>query len=290
MSKEGYIKYPRIPYLDQNPGVLNKKVKVYEKLDGANCQFRVIDKEGKRQPMAGGRSKPIKNLGEEFGKYSWKDNFLKWVYSNPSIYTSKINPNHVFFGEWTHTHSISYPEKHKDEFFLIDIYDIEDEKFIDYEVAKDIVDELGLEKINKLDLLHAGNLDYNMLYSLMEGSDYGIDNKEGIVLKNYEDEDFAKLVNKEISDIRDNISYVESNRMDELATEYLAKEYENLRSSLPASNYGTDGEYIEKLTDVALNRFNIGSDLTSKIFNDNLYKLRFRQALKVKIKEKEGLV
>ena len=43
MEDNKYVKYKRIPHLEEIPHILDNPVKVYEKIDGGNCQIRKIE-------------------------------------------------------------------------------------------------------------------------------------------------------------------------------------------------------------------------------------------------------
>ncbi len=306
---EKFIKYPSIDYLSDNPEILDKDVKVYEKLDGANCQFRMLY-DGKIQP--GSRSKKI---GRQRSKsaFTWKKDFLGWVneelrtsiymsisnrgYNDVPVFSSLLDPKYIFFGEWLSTHTKTYPSKYRDDFYLIDIMDIEDKRFIDYEEAKEIVDHYGL-KINTMNKIYEGILDHEKIDDLMEGSDYGVERKEGIVIKNYEMgkdfrdqiKNFAKYVDPEFAEMRDKIDYHDSILIEEIAKEFVKENYDDVKSFIEESSQDNSKNMVDSVVEEISGRGIIEGYFDFKNGDFDLYNKRFIQALKVFVKEKEQIL
>ncbi len=303
---EKFIKYPSIDYLSDNSEVLDKKLKVYEKLDGANCQFRMLNN-GEIQP--GSRSKKIGRQRSQ-NEFTWKGDFLEWIneelrkslymsvskrgYNEKSFFSSVLDPKYIFFGEWLSTHTKTYPSKYKDNFYLIDILNIEEERFIDYDKAREIVDHYGLD-IRTMDKIYDGKLDFEKVNELMEGSGYGVEKKEGILMKNYEigenfkDQvnNFAKYVDPEFREMRDKINYHDSILIEELAKDFVENNYDDVKSFIKKSDKPS-GDIVNNLVEEIANRGIIEDYFESGDGDFELYNKRFRQALNVFVKERES--
>ncbi len=311
---EDYDKYPSIKYISENPGVLDKKVKVFEKLDGANCQFKMNSK-GKL--VAGSRAKPINNVASETA-FSWKGDFLQWVnkeiraeiYENfakrgynaqPSIH-SALDPRYVFYGEWLSTHTKTYPKKFQDKFYLIDVLDKEKGeggKFLDYDEAKKVVDFYGLD-LNTVEVLEEGKMSLDDVKDMLDDSNYGVEKKEGLVMKNYSGsnykeqvENFAKYVDPEFAEMRDKIDYHDSIVIERHAEDYIEKNYEELREMVAKSGLSNSDEpenLVDKIVEEVSGRGILHGCFDSSKVDMDLYKNRMDQALRVRALEMEGLL
>lgn len=197
MEDTAFIKYHKIPYLDIVPEILDNEVSVFEKLDGGNCHFRKIN----GRLRCSNRANFIEGKG--FERF-WFPAFRKWALSNYSLYD--IDENHVFYGEWLAKHNIDYEKEHMNKFYLLDAIDLKSGKFLDYDEAKQLVKEYALEGINFLRTLAQGRLKKEDLEKLIEKSDYYSGPKEGVVIKNYKNQVFAKQLHKDFADDREKIS------------------------------------------------------------------------------------
>lgn len=183
-----FVKYPEIPHLIENLDILDSDcLEVYEKLDGGNSQIRIYD--GKI--FTGSRANFL-NREENF-KFEWFKDFNKWAKSNYSLYN--LPENLIIFGEFLSPHTLKYKPEFENKFFFIDLYDLNQKKFIQYEVAKSGLEkDIGIEKILFLKSLANGKLDLSAIKDLAiyksQYSDYG---KEGVVIKDYHHQNFAKL-------------------------------------------------------------------------------------------------
>jgi ATP-dependent RNA circularization protein (DNA/RNA ligase family) len=194
MSKENiYVKYPSIPLLDSCPEILEGPVKVFEKLDGGNCQISIS--EGKLIP--GSRSRPIS--GNRIQKVSWFGDFTKWVYSSPQLYN--LDENQVLFGEWLSFHNVDYNPEKIDQFYLFDVYDRKTGQFLDYPRGLESLEAREID-LNCLETLTEGTISLDDLKQVLaRESEYRDSFMEGVVVKNYEQQKFAKLVRPEFSEV-----------------------------------------------------------------------------------------
>ncbi len=200
----GFRKYEDIKYLEESD--IDLKLpdnEVYEKIDGSNCQVRFIN----GRIRVGNRSKFIDQ--RPWNTIFWFPDFTRWANSKSGFYN--LPENLTVYGEWTtdpnkSIQQITYPRKFRNRFFLIDVFDENEEKFVSYDEAKEKVRELGVKDIIFLDRLYKGYLHKDILNKLLEmPSKYREEGKplEGIVIKNYKNQTFAKKLGKLFSEIRE---------------------------------------------------------------------------------------
>ena len=197
MEDTTFIKYHKIPYLEVVPEILDKEVEVFEKLDGGNCHFRKIE----GRVRCSNRANFIDGKG--FERF-WFQEFRKWALSNYSLY--KIDENHVFYGEWLAKHNIDYDKEHINKFYLLDVFDLKSGRYINYEGAKELVKKYSLEDVHFLKTIARGKINDSALEKLLEKSDYYNGPKEGVVIKDYKNEVFAKKLHKLFADDRAKIA------------------------------------------------------------------------------------
>lgn len=181
IADKKFIKYGKLkalPHADDVRRFADHHFQVFEKIDGGNCQVRMIGTE-----LVGG-SKANYLKGTVLNKVDWFKKFNRWIRSNPSLYN--LNGDTVLFGEWAGNHTIEYSPENADAFFLIDIFDMERRAFLDYDSAKERVQALNLEGIRCIPTLHRGKVDPDLVERLLaEPSDLYSGPKEGLVLKDY---------------------------------------------------------------------------------------------------------
>jgi hypothetical protein len=195
MNKGKYIKYPSIPYLAAALDILSNEVELFEKLDGGNCQIRKI--QGRIVP--GSRSNYLE--GNKVNKVWWFEDFVRWVGNKTKQDLYGLDSNFVIFGEWLALHNIKYSFENMGQFYFIDMYDIERKRFLEYEQGKDYLKMLGIE-LNTIRCLGKGKFHRAELdRRLGEKSDYREGCKEGIVIKDYQRQRFAKLLHPEFSEV-----------------------------------------------------------------------------------------
>jgi hypothetical protein len=204
-----FVKYADIPYLQSNKGILDNNVKIYEKLDGGNCQVRTEN----WRILAGSRSHYITGKEEYLNstkdKRKWFGNFLHWTMSNKSFHN--LPEKFILFGEWLSKHQVPYDKEHLNKFYAIDLLDLSKGRFIDYDDAPLILTDLGIKDVIFLRKLAEGKFSIKDLEKLVEKSDFYPGVAEGVVIKDYVNQDFAKFLSKPYAEIRDNmdLSFVE---------------------------------------------------------------------------------
>ena len=174
-----FRKYEKIHRLnkEETDGILNGIVNVTEKLDGANLSVWLGDS---GEIRVGSRNNDLTDNGNEFNGAVH--------YCNAHMGIRKFfekNPTHRLYGEWLVRHTLSYNETAYKKFYLFDVYDHRDNKFLSqmevqafgkfYEI--DCVPDLG----------EFENPTLQELTKLVEGqpSIYG-KTREGIVIRNTE--------------------------------------------------------------------------------------------------------
>lgn len=164
----------------------NPLIVITEKLDGANASFKYEDGEVK-----------CFSRNNELNEENNLRGFYQWVKSN--IYPDDLEKDCIYFGEWLVKHTINYPNEAYQKFYLFDVYDINSEKYLSYEV----VDKLGKDlNLYFAPLLYKGPFKgYEHLKSLVGVSKIG-EIGEGIVVKNYDytDKQGEQLFTKIVSD------------------------------------------------------------------------------------------
>jgi len=189
---QNYYKYPSIAYI--RPGE-SLEGSMYEKIDGNNVQISVSD----NQVIPGTRSKPLSNYKRFL---PWMTDFQKDVYINSSF--RKLDPNSIVFLEYISNHSIVY-DRFSTNMVLIDVYDRQTERFIEYEKAKQFVANTGIQGIESLEKMDEGRFNFEDLEKLCREIYTQKNDFEGLLVKNYEKNIFKKIVIEQIDDIFDDI-------------------------------------------------------------------------------------
>ncbi len=196
-DREGYyVKYPHIPCLDSCPDLLSSnEIYLFEKLDGGNCQIRKIQ----GRVRVGSRSKFLEGKSAE--KVSWFGDFLRWVSQRKNFYG--LDERHVIFCEWLSFHNIKYEKENMNKPYFLDLYDLAEKRFVPYDHAVSVLEEsieisdvLGL-----LEILSKGRFDLSEIERVLKaGSDYRYGSKEGVVIKDYDKQIFAKVLHPEFAE------------------------------------------------------------------------------------------
>lgn len=191
-SQTPFVKYDDIEEITCKKDIslaIDGNVEVFEKIDGGNCQVRKIN----GQLFAGNRANYLKG---PIAKILWFPKLLKWMYSNPTLYN--LPESIIPFGEFMGNHTINYDPENVDKFFLIDVFDLEKKRFLEYDSAKNFIQSLGIEDIHFLEPLAKGKIGQKDIVALLtKNSQYYSGPKEGIVIKNYDADPqrFYKVLN-----------------------------------------------------------------------------------------------
>jgi len=187
-SLPDFRKYLRTPHLMEIPNILESNdLQVYEKMDGGNCQVR----KHQGRVFCGNRSKFL--VREQGFKQEWFSDFHRWVMSNYDFYN--LPESVILYGEFMAPHTVPYESQFRNKFFMIDLYDLNSGKFVPYDVARaQIETDMGIGDVFFLDPLKKGKISLNEAKTLALGeSSYTSYGREGIVLKDYNQQKFAKL-------------------------------------------------------------------------------------------------
>ena len=190
-----FIKYPKIRILGDrsNEGILTSpgKIVITEKVDGGNFGFYIEDNIlhfcSHNQNLTD--SEQIEKTGIP---KNWKaiEPVMKSWENDPT----QFDESFYYYGESLQKHTIKYNDDIPG-FIGFDIFDMRYDEFISYEFIKPIFEKMGLEFINVICELETDKeitIDY--LKSLYQKSAYKEGSAEGIVIKNYDKQLFAKIV------------------------------------------------------------------------------------------------
>lgn len=190
MSKEQLKKYPKIKHIgDPKTRDIDLKGKIFitEKYDGCNFRFRIKNGEiicGTRNTII--NDKPDKQFINVF-------NYIK-----DKVEVKEEYEKYTFFGENMMPHSIEYDWDKIPQFLGFDIYNHDKNRFVSWDKALKIFDEIGLETVRTIDVVFAENLSEKDME--IPESEFRDGKAEGIVLKNYETQVFAKKHSEEFTE------------------------------------------------------------------------------------------
>ena len=181
---------------DEVSGILDGTCYIYPKIDGTNSVVWLEDGE----IHAGSRKREL-SLGDDNGGFyaSIKDDV------NIKKYLEK-HPSHYLYGEWLIRLSIKYYDNNGwAKFYIFDVYDVDNERYLSYEEYEPLLKEYQLLYIPLMAKLENPNM--NDLTALVKSNHYLINDEskigEGIVIKNYNYQNrygrttFAKIVAEE---------------------------------------------------------------------------------------------
>ena len=194
-----FIKYESRPSLQSSKDVEqlgDREWEVFEKIDGGNCQVR---NSGGWTLHAGSRANFLR--GQVVRKREWFGRLTKWMYSNPSLFN--LPDNYVVYGEWSGNHKITYLPENTDNFFVLDVLNLSNGRFMEYGESRKFLEGRDIKGIRFLDILFRGKLKPEDLENLLyEKSAYYEGPKEGLVIKDYNStpQSFYKLYHPEHSE------------------------------------------------------------------------------------------
>ncbi len=195
-NKPEYIKYPPIPEVEILNGFEAKSIYAFEKIDGGNSQIRT----GRGRIYIGSRGGYINN--QTVKNVNWFEDFQKWAYQQQENLL-KIPEELICFGEWLAAHTIDYPQEVRDKFYLFDIYDLEKGLFLTPEEWKERLDENLENLINPIDLFKKGCFGIEELTGMLHGKSLLYNGpKEGLIFKDYKNQEFYKILHPTFAEIR----------------------------------------------------------------------------------------
>ena len=184
-------KYDSIPrYGKQGTrDILGTEVVVMEKLDGANASFGII----------GGELKMF-SRNQELNEHNTLRGFYDWVRQN--VDPRKLFVSTIYFGEWLVPHTVQYKKEVQNEFYLFDIYDVKTDTYLDWNLTVQAAIHLGIrtpEVFFRGELHSMTDVDKYLGQSeLTEIPNTG----EGIVVKDYEGQQFVKIVSDKFKETK----------------------------------------------------------------------------------------
>lgn len=183
-----YIKYTKIRHLGDKEtlGLLTEKGKVVvqSKIDGANFMFWV-DNSGLLH--FGKRSSEL-SLKESYDRTKIKEHAWKAVPVVQEKFnecSERFKTTLLYYGESMQTHTLHYNDD-MSGFIGFDVYSLETMEFLDWKIAKQEFENLGLPFINVHIEKEAKDISIDELNKLITKSPYRNDGDEGIVIKRYD--------------------------------------------------------------------------------------------------------
>lgn len=202
------VKYPKILPLEEALDILERPVYVFEKLDGANAQYfnyagHVRSALRSADIMGSTRNSPMfhdiqTTLSKEYAHFMGD-----YHYSLSSI----LPPHLTVFGEWlakpeVDFHTVVYPESLHNTFHIFDIYNTQTKRFIDPSYSSEEIRLFRSASLQVCVPLAQGRFSYEDLMQLLPGSQYAEGDKEGLVIKDYSTQRFAKFLNPAFSEVQ----------------------------------------------------------------------------------------
>lgn len=195
-----FEKYGKIPYLESFPQIQGKRGYIFEKIDGSQCQVRNFD----GRVVGGTKSNYL--VGQTTKRSSWIPDFLGWMYNNESLFNL---PNDiVLFGEWLEPVSVrGYKKRNIGQFYFIDLgfRDSDELSFFDYDEAVNYLGSWGVSNVRTPEPLRRETVfNENLIKEIVlsEQSRLGNCEMEGVILKDYVSQSFAKYLHPKHTEIR----------------------------------------------------------------------------------------
>jgi len=202
--------YEKVERLEKEEcdGILNGACYIFEKIDGANAQI-YLDTETRE--IAFGSRNRVLGIGDNLISGDSFRGFAAWVKENrePLKKFFDLHPDFILNGEWLIKHSIQYDATTYSQFYVFDIYDSANSRYMAIEGHRSWQDllELGIKFVP---------FDYRMVNPLLETlkealdfpSRYGAKFREGIVIKNYNfvnkfgRQPYAKLLHETFQEVK----------------------------------------------------------------------------------------
>lgn len=200
-----FKKYDKIKVIghEDNEGIfhnLSDEISITEKMDGGN--FRFIIRDGKI--IFGSRTQQL--TSDEGEDTNIQKNFLRCVnflreqiWSKVDVSEFKKYEKCIFFGEAMIKHTMDYDWDKIPPFLGFDIYDKENERYLNIKDSISIFDSLGLEMVPIIKTISAGEIK-EMNEDMIPVSKYTPHKAEGIVLKNYNKQLMTKIVQEKFKE------------------------------------------------------------------------------------------
>ncbi len=200
-----FRKYHKIKILGDldNVGIFDDEdddIIIQEKMDGANFRFFIKDGNiifGTRtQQITSNKGEPS-NVQKNFTRCI--DYVREVFWSNIDITESKKLEGYIFYGECMTKHTMNYDWDKVPPFLGFDIWDIKNERWVDYSEMADIYQGLGLEIVPLIKIVKSKEIS-QVTDDDVPQSVYCLDKAEGVVIKNYNKQLFAKFVREKFKE------------------------------------------------------------------------------------------
>lgn len=199
-----FHKYPKIKILgdEENKELLSNPeddIVIQEKIDGANARFMIKD----GRIIFGSRTQSIGDSEQEIGG-NWK----RWTeYVKGKIkeldYLKPLE-GVIYYGEACLKHTLTYDWEKIPPFLGFDIRDLDNNKFIDYKIAKKRFERMGLTFVPIIKECKAKDIkefsDNEVSISVYAPRSNPQQQAEGAVFKNYDKQVFAKYVRQQFKE------------------------------------------------------------------------------------------
>jgi hypothetical protein len=186
------------------------EIVVQEKIDGANASFTYDPAQDK--VLAFSRKNELNEANNLRGFWDWTQRLDK-----KGVAHMTQNGRYVIFGEWLVKHTVRYPEHEYNHFWMFDVWDTQDEKWLHYDDVRAIhagllsVAQLTQEVINFVPVFYDGPfISWDHLYQMVGRTDVNAEPcGEGIVIKNQNTIDipewrlptYVKIVSEKFSEV-----------------------------------------------------------------------------------------
>lgn len=177
----GHKKYKKVYRIekDECQGILDGRVFVFEKLDGANASVW-LDSEGRL--CVGSRNLLVSCGDEVFDTFR---GLVEYARANEPINALLVeHPSWRLYGEWLVKHTINYAPEHQNKLYIFDVYDHDKGRYLTYDEYSPTLEAYRVPFVQSLGCID--NPTKEQLETMLGHSDYGADPAgEGIVIKNY---------------------------------------------------------------------------------------------------------
>lgn len=197
MSNTNFPKYPKIYRLghDETRGVLNGTITIEEKLDGSNFRFMLDDGVW----VFGSRNTKLGNENDKIG--GMFKSAVEYIKTLPKNVVEQIHKTYgpvVFYGENMVPHTIKdYYWDKMPPVIGFDIFSLNTGRFFDNKTKRDMFEMLGMDVVP---LIYEGGVEGVDDYITIPKSVWRDGLAEGIVIKNYNHQIFAKVVDVRFSE------------------------------------------------------------------------------------------
>jgi hypothetical protein len=175
----GFKKYMHIEKFgnDEVQGIELGECYIFPKIDGTNASAWM----GEDGIEGGSRNRKLSLDNDNAG-------FYNWLVKQDNISGFTFDTGYRLYGEWLVPHSLkTYVDSAWKRFYIFDVYDDKNEKFISYDKYHPILEEYNIDYVPTICTIR--NPKYESLLRELNNNNFliqdGCGNGEGIVIKNY---------------------------------------------------------------------------------------------------------